>query len=512
VAAGIADAAALGLDFAHPSRHRLTGLGAPRRRLNDMHLAAIVLVCLIFVALGFIGSGIVDRLGGDYTATRRWLLTPIAGLSLLTLLATVLNRIGFPAKNFGLPLIGALIVANVAYWWIRRPPRIDRRRAALWGAGLFTTLLLVGWPLIVGGFDWVSYGNVDMTTYLLGANHFYEHGYYQLPPLQELLREVDPSWDYSFYYSLGEVRSASQLVLALAMAVTWSPAVKSYMALILALHLVVLATAAAFMCSNRTREKLAFASLLIIGSSANLAVGTFNQLLPQDFGIAALAASAIVLLDRPPAGSAFYRRAVLGGLFVATLLVAYPEMLPFLMAPFAIYAALSLFKRKIELRHWLAFTGLIAAWVFVFANASLPGALHLLIWAFGASTSFTDVGALFPYYMTPFGLALGWGLAPMQISDAGASSWQTQARIAVGGLVFLIAIFLTIRDALRLEPLAIVAAMMLILFIDLFFTKNAFGLFKLAMYAQPFVLGALTISIARMFGESVETKRAVLES
>jgi len=471
-----------------------------------VHIDLILLVCLIFVASGFIGSAVIDQLGADYTGTRRWLLMPITGLSLVALLATVLSRIGAPAKYFGIPLVGILIAANVAYWVIRRPPRIDRRRAALWGAGLLVTLLLVGWPLIVAGYDWVSYGNTDMTTYVLGANHFYEHNFYELPPLQDLLNDVDPSWNYSFYYSLGEIRSGSQLILAVVMAVTRLPAVKCYMVLIVVLHLIVLSTAAAFICSSRSREWLAFAALLVIGSSANLAVGTFNQLLPQDFGIAALAASAIALLDRPPAGSALYRRAALGGIFFATLLIAYPELVPFVMLPFVIYASLGLFKRKMEPRGWLAYVGLIAVWTLVFANATVPGALHMLLWAYGASTTFTDVGALFPYYMTPFGLALGWGLAPMQIGDVSASTWQTQARIAVGGLLFLGALFVTIRDALRLEPIAIVAAMMLLLFLELFASKNAFGLFKLGMYAQPFVLGALTIGVAGMLGLRVATE------
>src|ERR1700693_286608 len=464
-----------------------------------MHFELVALAYLIFIACGFIGSGIADGLGRHYPATRRWLLSPVAGVSSMVLLTALLSKIGFATKHFGPFLVGAALAANVVYWLIKRPA-IDWKKAALWNGALFVALLLVGWPLVLAGYNWVSFGNIDMTTYLLGANHFYEYSFYQLPSLDDLLREVDPSWDYSFYYSIGEVRSASQLILALVMSVTSLTAVQCYMLLILAFHLTVIATAAALICSRQTRERIALVALLVIGSSANLALGTFNQLLPQDLGISALTASSVVLLNRPPSGSALYLQSGLGGIFLGTLLVAYPEMLPFALIPFLIYIVITLVKRAAQARQWLRFVGLTGAWALICANAALPGALHLLIWTFGSSTSFADVGTLFPYYMTPFGLALGWGLAPMGISDAAASTWQMQMRILLGGGLFLNALVPTQRDALRLEAAAVVAATMLLLFIELFFGKSAFGLFKLAMYAQPFVLGALTIAVARMLG------------
>ena len=71
----------------------------------------------------------------------------------------------------------------------------------------------------VFSFDWLSFGNDDMTTYLLGGNHFFAHGYFQLPSVAELVGERDPSWNTSFFYSFDEVRYASPLMLAWVMSV-----------------------------------------------------------------------------------------------------------------------------------------------------------------------------------------------------------------------------------------------------------------------------------------------------
>ena len=414
----------------------------------------------------------------------------------MTLIATVLNKLGLPAKSFGVPLVVALVGLNLLYVLLVRRPRIDWRKALCWGGAFLAMLLMVGWPLIVAGYNWVGFGNGDMTVYLLGANHFYAHGFYQLPDLHALLRDTHPSWDFSFFYSIAETRSASQLVLALFMAVTSLTAAQGYMILMLAFALVMLSAAAALVCVDESRERVAFAALLVIGSSAVLADGTINQLMPQAFGIAIVAASACVLLNALAPGPDIYRQATLAGLFLATQLVAYPEMLPFIVLSAIVYAAIAVFKRELPARRWLLFIGLSAAATLVGANVAVFGGVRLLVWATSANSG-AAIGALFPYYLTPLGFALGWGSVHLGSSDV--SSWRIQALVVVGAALYVIAVCAALRGAARLEPIAIVSATMLLLFIALFARGNGFGLFKLAMYAQPFVLGTLTIAVGSVF-------------
>jgi hypothetical protein len=480
---------------ATPSRVYTATRIRDEHRKGIVHVDLIALVCLIFVTFGFIGSSIVDQLGGGFNPTRRWLLAPMAGLAAVVLVATVLSRLGFPARAFGPYLIGALVAINGVYWLVRRP-RFDWRPAAVWASGFLAVLLLVGWPLIVGGYDWISQGNGDMTVYLLGATHFYEHGYYQVPPLHDLMSEVDPSWDLSFYYSIGEVRSASQLFVALFMSVSSLDAAQSYMIVLLAIHLVMLSAVAALVCSSAGREKVAFAALLVTGSAANLLKGTFLQLMPQDLGIAALAACGATLLSRPGSGKALYGQGILAGIFLAAQLVVYPELTPFIVFAVGLYATIAFVKGNLQVRRWLLSIGAAATTAVVGANLSVPGALHLVLWSANSSKEAAkQVNTVFPYYLTPLGLALGWGFVPM--GSAQMSSWPSQVSILAGGLLCVVALIFVIREAWRLEASALVAAPLILAVVPLYLERNGFGLFKLAMYAPPFLLSVLTIAVWR---------------
>jgi len=458
-----------------------------------MHVVPILLTCLIVCSLGIVGYGIVDGLGRQYPSTRRWLLMPFAGLALYAVAATFLNRAGLPAKSFAVPLLIGLLVANLSYGVIRRP-NVSWRMAAPWCGAIVAAMLLVGWPLVVAGTNWISTGNGDMTNYVLGANHFYEHGFYQLPSPNELNREVDRSWNTSFYYSLGEVRSASQLILACLMALTGLSAVQNYMILTVAFHVVAIMTAAALICKQQSRTGLSLAVFIAIALSANFAYGTFIQLLPQDFGLAALSASALVLLEMPPKGVALYTRACLGGLFIATLLLAYPELLPFLALAILIFAAIALYRRELQWRRVVPYLVLICILAILFTNTSLLGISHELIEAQGADAGNKIVNALFPSYLMPLGFAIGWGFLPYGTPDV--SSVQAQAYTLVGIALYVIALVIACKLTWRLEAAGIMAATMLLLFFYLFATQNGFGLFKLAMYAQPFVLASLAIAIS----------------
>jgi hypothetical protein len=279
------------------------------------------------------------------------------------------------------------------------------------------------------------------------------------------------------------------------MAVTHLTAVQAFTPLVVAIHLVMLSTAAAFVCSDASRRKFAFAAMLVIGCSATLVLGTFSQLIAQDFGIAALAASSTVLLASPATGSALYRQSALVALFASTLLVAYPELFPFLVLAASTYILLSLARRRAPLRMWLILIGLSAAITIAFANFSLVGALHFMLVEahYGQTSAFAE---RFPFYLTPLGFGLGWGLLPYGGSNG--SGWLDQTYILAGFLMYVAAVILSVRDAWRLEPLAIISAIMLLLFPELFVVRSAFGLFKLAMFIQPFVLGSLTISLGGM--------------
>jgi hypothetical protein len=459
-----------------------------------MHVVPFLLVVLILCSLALAGYGTVEVLGRSYPAARRWLLMPFAGLALYAVVATCLSRAGLPVKAFAAPLLIGLLLPNLAYG-IFRLPQVRWRTVAPWCGALLVALLFVGWPLLVSGTNWVSTANGDMTVYVLGADHFYEHGFYQVPSIEQLDREVDRSWDLSFNYSMGQVRFASQLILASFMALSGFNGAQSFMIVIAALHVVVIMTAAALVFTLSARMGVALAVFVVIALSANLVLGTFIQLIAQDFGIAALSASALVL-EVPPKGSSFYARAGLCGLFIAALFLAYPELSPFLCLSLLIFLAIALYREPSQWSRLASYLGLIGLVALLFVNTNLLGALHLILLSAQHGVGNDNVNALFPYYLTPLGFPLGWGILAYGSSDA--SSVRVQLCALVGAAMYLAALVISCRLAWRLEPAAIVASTMLLFFFYLFATQNGFGLFKLAMYAQPFVLASLTIWISAL--------------
>jgi hypothetical protein len=65
-----------------------------------------------------------------------------------------------------------------------------------------------------------------------------------------------------------------------------------------------------------------------------------------------------------------------------------------------------------------------------------------------------------------------------------------------------------VRYSLALEPAAIVLLVMLIVFTQLMWSGGSFGLFKLTMYVQPFLLGTLACVLVDTFATAVRREPA----
>jgi hypothetical protein len=139
-------------------------------------------------------------------------------------------------------------------------------------------------------------------------------------------------------------------------------------------------------------------------------------------------------------------------------------------------------------------------------NVHIMDALSFLLMQAGrGGTAIDATKSLFPYFLVPSGLANLWGLAP--ISDSVAEPWRSLAILAAIGMVVftIIASIACVKRELR--PYPAILMVMAILAFSLFANNKDFGLFKLAMFAQPFLLATVaTYSV----GQVAKAPRTIL--
>jgi hypothetical protein len=108
-----------------------------------------------------------------------------------------------------------------------------------------------------------------------------------------------------------------------------------------------------------------------------------------------------------------------------------------------------------------------------------------------------DVNAvLFPYFLVPSGIAAFWGLMPI----AGDIQEPFVSMAIAGGLIlfFWLGRYVLPKQIRHADSPVSMFLVMMAMSLLLFFRNNDFGLFKLAMFAQPFMAGVLAIELGRI--------------
>jgi hypothetical protein len=177
---------------------------------------------------------------------------------------------------------------------------------------------------------------------------------------------------------------------------------------------------------------------------------------------------------------------------LAALLMVYPEVTPFFALAAAAYLAQQMARRQIRpaTLGWLLVPAALVA--IAALNRQGRGVLSFLLvqarW--GAMAPPDPTETVIPYFLIPSGLAQLWGL---QAIGSVISEPRMSLTIALGAVLLLLIAGTALRLAWRGEPVALIATVMLAVGIRLFAVRAPYGLLKLAMYAQPFLLGTLAI-------------------
>lgn len=459
-------------------------------------MLALGLTLLIFIFWIIVGYAVIVALRTRFNLIQNLLLAPSVGLAVTVLAVFWLNRIGLPVKTFGL-ILGLIMLTGAAFLLWRLRPITPFRRYLPFALVFFLTALIVGRPMLEFNFDWLSYSNDDMANYVLGAHRFLNYGFLQLPDKNALVQGQDFTLIYWFLHVWLSSRAGAELMLAWIVSITGLSGHQAFMPLILAFNLAQISAVGALVCQQRRQRLAALIVCAMLGLSALMALGTLYQLLGQVGGIGLMCGCATVLMQpiRPLARRELVRYALLSGIMVAALLMFYPEVFPFLALAYLCYIGVGLARRYIAWRPLLIRLAVTALASLLIINVYLPVIIGFLLTQFTIGVRNVDADyVLFPFYLLPSGLGDLWGF--QNIVAISGEPWLSIS-IVLGGVLLIVAIISIFRACWKLQPVAFCGLIMLVMAVYLFIKQTDFGLFKLAMYSQPFLIGGLVLLCLR---------------
>ena len=456
---------------------------------------AFLFTLALFIFWGLIGFATISIFPPRLRLIQGVLISPAIGIAVTILPVFFINRAGIPIKDFGgilLPALAALAILALA---IKRPIFPAKRCLPFLGI-VVVALFLAARPMFSYGFDWVSFSNDDMANYALGAQRFLNHGFFDQPNLGDLFSGKDYSLAYWFMHAAGGVRSGSELMLAVVWAFSGLNAHQVFMPVIMALHIALVAGTGAMVSGFSISRKTPTIAMLLIALSPMTTLGALYQLIGQVGGLALLCA-AVTLMYRPRSLKPINRQ-VTGNLPAAAVFAAifvwYPEVLPFFGLGWLLYVFLLLRRSKRQAIQVVLPALLVGALVLIVLNKYVLAALMFMLRQASEGMQSADMSTvLFPYFLVPSGISALWGLAPIA-----SHIREPFVSLAIAGGLFLI--YWLVRRAIPAQVhhattpvsmLLVMAGMGLLLF----FRNNDFGLFKLAMFVQPFLVGVVAIEL-----------------
>jgi hypothetical protein len=460
-------------------------------------MSAFALAFFLTLYWTLLGTSLLAALKSSIQFHLRLLTAAPLGLAVNLLALFLLSRAGLAIRQVAIPLflLGLLFAIHVGltrrHLW---------RRRQFHALQLLTVVALLPflWPLLKFGFEWLAFVNGDMSFYSLSASRFLEYGYAELPASGNIYDQRDYSLAYWAFPNLVGHRAGADLLLAQAIAVSGLTAHQVYMSLILACHVCVATSAGALTLLGVRKWSAALWTTVLVALSPMLTLEVTKQLLAQAIGLSLLvsACGAYVMAMRTGPDRLWVGATVV---LIAGLAIVYSEVLPF----FALFALVHEIARFEAWRHGsdrlrlLRNIGLMALSIAVLLNTYLVDIAKFILFAMGSSFKSsamsiqTDGLSLFPYFFVPSNGALLFGWLPL-----GA---QAGSLVTLAGLAALVGfVGLTLFAAWRGIPAALMSLVMLAVAASMYAGGNGFGLFKLAMFSQPFILSTVVV-LATLF-------------
>ena len=454
---------------------------------------AFALIILLFCFWSIVGFGLVSWLRGRRNLLQNALLAPVAGLSATVLLVMWVNA--FVPLRFGGPVV-ALILLALSVWLLRRTaPVLPVRRLLPFVAVLLLAAVLTGYPTFVFGFNWISYGNDDMANYCLGAKLFLNHAQFVAPSASDVIADRDVSLFYWFFLVVSAIRHGAEETLGWVCSVTGLSSHQAFMPFILGMNLVLISSSGALVLQSRKFRQAALLTCFALSLSALTTLGSTYQLLGQVAGLSTLTGACAVMLQPAKRKK---KEMIFSGLLAAGMGMMYPEVIPFFGISYILFHSILVLQRREEFRSLLGNLLTTIAFVLLFLNIYSTVTAVTLVRQVGSGTSLKiDPGqSLFPFYLTPAAFAYLWGFFPIGVSEVGI---LLDVGVIAGITLFLLVTAGACWLAWRGHPSSVIFVVLAAVTIQLFRMRIDFGLYKMAMYIQPFLLGTLSLCWVQLF-------------
>jgi hypothetical protein len=459
-------------------------------------LPALLTSVLLIAYLWFVGWALLLGLRATIRESDA-LLAPAVGVAAVVVPTVALNRLGLPVGSFALGL--ALVLGGGACVIVVA----RRKRASLAPMLAFlpllgAALLLTAWPMFLYGFGWLSYANEDMANYALTATRLAEHGYYVAPGSENFRSNIDFPSFYWFEDVLGNERFGIDEFLAWSLSLMRQNAFHAFMPTIMALYVSMIAAASGLIYRTRSYRGAALLTCGLLACSSLASFGVEYQLIAQAGGIALMCA-AIALLCRPLGDFWPMRASAIGELLLAAIVLAgcaevYPEVSPFVFLTVLAWYALAIVHREVPIGRAVLWLSAVAGLAALILNGYLRNYTWVVVSRVLTSSAPPESVELhpliFPFYLLPTGVANYFGIYPLTIYPR--EPWLSLG-IAIGFVLLSALAVATVNGILKREPVALVNAIAFVMAGLLFFRVSDFGLYKLAMYSQPMMLGTLAL-------------------
>lgn len=427
----------------------------------------------------------------------RLLLAPALGLAVNVVALFTLSRIGFPIKIVAMPLF--LVSMLLAGYFVLTQRMIWKRRAFLTYCMLIlVTIIPFVRPLLNFGFEWLAFVNGDMSYYSITSTRLLDYAYSELPisgNIHDLKDHSLLTWDF---HNNMNYRTGAELFLAYLVGLTGLTAHQVYMPLIIAFNFCVVSGAGALSLLGVRKWSLALWTMVLVALSPMLTIEVTMQQLAQALGLALLT-SLCVSYVKVMAGNQRWPWMFYTVVSFSSLAIAYFEIIPFFVLYVVVFEVIrwrqwvDVSKRNLYLRTVIV----MASGILLFLNSYIFSTVQRIIFAAKVSfdskqmTMHEDGISVFPYFFLPSNGALLWGWMPL--------NGETYSLIiALGLIVTLFFTGMLFTSRIRVMPPAQMSIVMLAVAIVMWISGNGYGLFKIAMFIQPFLL-ATVVTIVALF-------------